>query len=159
MSHIVNTSTVTPRRGESPPEGAPPTPNNLPHMGIGHDSLDVAGIHRVGGMIGTILIGVLATAAVTGGAQGLLFGGGLGLLGRQTLASLAVAAWAFCATWLIAKAVDGTVGLRADLADEREGLDLAIHGESAYDFGPDRSTPRLSPGLTRRSVAVEHPPA
>jgi Amt family ammonium transporter len=99
------------------------------------DSLDVAGVHGVGGMVGTLLIGVLATAAVTGEANGLFFGGGLGLLGRQALAAMAVAAWAFGVTWLVAKAVDRTIGLRVSKPAELAGLDLTVHGESAYDLG------------------------
>jgi ammonium transporter, Amt family len=98
------------------------------------DSLDVAGVHGVGGFIGTLLIGVLATAAVTGGPRGLVFGGGAGLLGRQALAAASVAAWAFTVTWLLAKAIDKTVGFRVDRSDELEGLDLVVHGESAYDL-------------------------
>jgi Amt family ammonium transporter len=99
------------------------------------DSLDVAGVHGVGGMVGTLLIGLLATATVTGDANGLLFGGGLGLLGRQALAALAVAAWAFGVTWLVATIVDRTIGLRVHRAAELAGLDLTVHGESAYDLG------------------------
>jgi Amt family ammonium transporter len=99
------------------------------------DSLDVAGVHGVGGFIGTLLIGVLATATVTGGAEGLGFGGGFGLLGRQALAAVAVAAWAFTITWLAARAIDRLIGFRVDRGDELAGLDLVVHGESAYDLG------------------------
>ncbi len=101
------------------------------------DSLDVAGVHGVGGFIGTLLIGVLATSVVTGGDNGLVFGGGFGLLGRQALAALAVAAWAFGITWLLATAINKTIGFRASRQDELAGLDLVVHGESAYDLGPD----------------------
>jgi Amt family ammonium transporter len=97
------------------------------------DSLDVVGVHGVGGLIGMLLIGVLATAAVTGHERGLAFGGGLSLLGRQALAVLVVAAYAFAVTWLVAKTIDRTVGFRASPEDEHSGLDLAIHAESAYE--------------------------
>ncbi|MEU0558158.1 ammonium transporter [Dactylosporangium sp. NPDC006015] len=100
------------------------------------DSLDVVGVHGVGGLIGTVLIGVLATAVVTGGEDGLVFGGGAGLLGRQALAVLVVAVYAFGATWLVAKAVDRTVGFRVAPEHERGGLDLVIHAESAYEQHP-----------------------
>jgi Amt family ammonium transporter len=99
------------------------------------DSLDVAGVHGVGGVTGMLLIGVLASAAVTGNQRGLLSGGGGGLLGRQALASLVVAAYAFGLTWLIAQAIQRVLGFRADPDHERSGLDLAIHGETAYELG------------------------
>ncbi|MBT8225611.1 MAG: ammonium transporter [Dactylosporangium sp.] len=130
------------------------------------DSLDVAGVHGVGGLIGMLLIGVLATSAVTGDARGLLLGGGAGLLGRQALAAVAVGAWAFCVTWLIAKAVDRTVGFRANRADELAGLDLVVHGESAYDLGSHsggqsptqaRTAPPSPPG-TAPAAAVSTDP-
>ena len=99
------------------------------------DSLDVAGVHGVGGFIGILMIGVLATATVTGGPEGLGFGGGFDLLGRQALAALAVAAWAFTVTWLVAKAIDRVIGFRVERGDELAGLDLVVHGETAYDLG------------------------
>jgi ammonium transporter, Amt family len=99
------------------------------------DSLDVAGVHGVGGIVGTLLIGVLATAAVTGHARGLLYGGGLDQLGRQTVAVLVVGAYAFVVSWLLAKGVDRLVGFRVSRDDELAGLDLLVHGESAYDLG------------------------
>jgi ammonium transporter, Amt family len=98
------------------------------------DSLDVAGVHGVGGVTGMLLIGVLATAAVTGHERGLAFGGGVGLLVRQAVAVLVVAGYAFGVTWLIATAIQRTVGFRAHHDDERTGLDLAVHGESAYEL-------------------------
>ncbi|BCY13990.1 ammonium transporter [Actinoplanes sp. L3-i22] len=99
------------------------------------DSLDVAGVHGVGGFLGTILIGLLATATATGGPRGLFFGGGFGLFGRQALAAVTVALFAFAATWLIATALNRTIGFRVTPEDEHGGLDLALHGESAYDLG------------------------
>ncbi|HEX8628982.1 MAG TPA: ammonium transporter [Catenuloplanes sp.] len=99
------------------------------------DSLDVAGIHGVGGVVGMLLIGLLATATVTGDERGLFFGGGLDLLGRQALASLIVAVYAFGMTWLVATAIQRTIGFRADAQHESSGLDLVIHGETAYEWG------------------------
>ncbi|MER7277064.1 ammonium transporter [Dactylosporangium sp. NPDC000244] len=98
------------------------------------DSLDVAGVHGVGGLIGTLLIGLLATAAVTGGPNGLFYGGGVDLLGRQALAVLVVAVYAFGVTWLVAKGVDRLVGFRVAAEDEHAGLDLVTHAESAYEM-------------------------
>ncbi len=98
------------------------------------DSLDVAGVHGVGGLVGTLLIGVLATAAVTGGARGLFYGGGFDQLGRQALAAVVVGAYAFAMSWLLAKGIDRWLGFRVSRDDELAGLDLIIHGETAYDI-------------------------
>ncbi|WP_203742673.1 ammonium transporter [Actinoplanes cyaneus] len=99
------------------------------------DSLDVAGVHGVGGFLGTILIGLFATATATGGPRGLFFGGGLSLFGRQALAAITVAAFSFTATWIVATVLNRTIGFRVDPEHEHGGLDLAVHGESAYDLG------------------------
>jgi Amt family ammonium transporter len=99
------------------------------------DSLDVAGVHGVGGFLGTVLIGLLATATATGGPRGLFFGGGFSLVGRQALAAVTVALFSFTATWVIATVLHRTVGFRVTPEHEHGGLDLAVHGESAYDLG------------------------
>ncbi|MDM7855964.1 ammonium transporter [Cellulomonas alba] len=116
------------------------------------DSLDVAGVHGVGGVTGMLLIGVLATATVTGHARGLLFGGGVGLLVRQAVAVVVIAAYAFGATWLIARTVQRTVGFRAHEDHERTGLDLAVHGETAYELAATHLGHRAVPlGATHPS--------
>jgi Amt family ammonium transporter len=117
------------------------------------DSLDVAGVHGVGGIVGTLLIGVLATAAVTGHARGLVFGGGFGQLGRQAVAVVAVGAYAFVVTWLIAKGIDRWLGFRVNRDDELAGLDLIVHGESAYDIGSHTA------GIGHRITGHGHQPA
>ncbi|THA76487.1 ammonium transporter [Streptomyces sp. A0642] len=99
------------------------------------DSLDVVGVHFVGGIVGTLLIGLFATATMTGGTEGLLYGGGLGQLARQAVAVLAVAAYTFLMTYGIGKAVDRFMGLRASADEELTGLDQTLHAESAYDHG------------------------
>jgi Amt family ammonium transporter len=96
------------------------------------DSLDVVGVHLVGGLIGTLLIGLFATDAAPNGVNGLFYGGGFQQLGIQAVASVAVLAYSFAMTWLIAKAIDKTMGLRIDPADELRGIDLAAHAEFAY---------------------------
>jgi len=121
------------------------------------DSLDVAGVHGVGGVIGMLLIGVLATAAVTGHDRGLIFGGGTGLLMRQALAVVVVAAYAFGLTWLIATVIQRTLGFRADHDHERAGLDLAVHGESAYELNAAH-TGHLA-GTATAAPAATHQPA
>lgn len=96
------------------------------------DALDVVGIHLVGGILGTLLVGFLAVPEAPNGAQGLFYGGGLDLLGRQAVAVAAVVGYSFVVTFAIAKAVDLTMGLRVDRETEHEGLDVAVHGETAY---------------------------
>jgi Amt family ammonium transporter len=99
------------------------------------DSLDVVGVHGVGGIVGMLGIGLFAVAAVnTAGRDGLFFGGGAELLGKQALACVATAAYAFVVTWIIAKVIDKTMGFRATRDDEIAGLDVTQHAESAYDL-------------------------
>lgn len=96
------------------------------------DSLDVVGIHLVGGLLGTILIGVLADPAAPNAVTGLLYGGGFDSLWRQSVAALAVLAYSFLVTLIIATAMKMVGGLRVDAESESTGLDLAVHGETAY---------------------------
>ncbi len=96
------------------------------------DSLDVVGIHGVGGVFGILATGVLASKAVNqGGADGLLHGGAA-FFGAQVLAVLAVTAFAGLGTYLILKLVNRLVGLRVSPEEERMGLDLTQHNERAY---------------------------
>ncbi|MGW4567584.1 ammonium transporter [Streptomyces sp. NPDC004561] len=99
------------------------------------DSLDVVGVHLVGGVIGTLLIGLFAEKAMTGGTEGLLYGGGLAPLGRQLLAVAVVALYAFGVTYGLGKLLDRVMGLRASEEQELTGLDLTVHAETAYDHG------------------------
>jgi Amt family ammonium transporter len=97
------------------------------------DSLDVFAIHGIGGVLGMVLLGFFAQRSVNAaGANGLLFGGGGRLLGWQVLAVLATAAYAFAVTYVIARVVDRLMGLRVVHEHEQRGLDLSLHGESAY---------------------------
>ncbi|MGW5771287.1 ammonium transporter [Streptomyces longwoodensis] len=99
------------------------------------DSLDVVGVHLVGGIVGTLLIGVFAERAMTGGTEGLLYGGGLAQLGKQLVAVVVVAVYAFGVTFAIGKALDRVMGFRASEEQEHTGLDLTVHAETAYDHG------------------------
>ncbi|BBZ77882.1 ammonium transporter [Mycolicibacterium anyangense] len=99
------------------------------------DSLDVVGVHFVGGVVGVLLIGFLATAVMTGGPQGLFFGGGLAQLGKQALAMVVVAAYAFAMSFGLAKLIDRTMGFRLSPEDEMAGVDFAQHAETAYAEG------------------------
>ena len=99
------------------------------------DSLDVVGVHMVGGIVGALLTGVFADAAINEfGADGLALGGGLALLGKQALAVVVTLAFAFGVTTLIAKLVDATIGLRVSEEEEMAGLDLTQHSEAGYAF-------------------------
>lgn len=98
------------------------------------DSLDVVGVHLVGGIIGTVLIGIFSTSDGAGGVDGLIYGGGFGSLGDQTLGALTAIAYSGVLTLIIGLAIKFTIGLRLDEDDEVGGIDLAEHGESAYDL-------------------------
>ena len=99
------------------------------------DSLDVVGVHGVGGILGMLAIGFLATiTANEAGANGLFFHGGTAQLGRQVIALLAAALFSFVATWIIATIIQKTIGFRVYRDDELTGLDTTFHAESAYDI-------------------------
>ncbi len=98
------------------------------------DSLDVVGVHLVGGLVGTIGIGLLATADAPTAVDGLLYGGGVDQLGRQLLGSVSVFAYAFVVSGVIALAVHRLMGFRIDEEHEVSGIDLNIHAETAYDL-------------------------
>jgi ammonium transporter, Amt family len=98
------------------------------------DALDVVGVHLVGGAVGSLLIGFLATAATTGGPEGLFYGGGLAQLGKQTVAVAAVGAYSFVVSLILGKLVDMTIGLRISEEDEISGVDITTHAETGYDF-------------------------
>jgi Amt family ammonium transporter len=91
------------------------------------DALDAFGVHGVGGATGALLTGVLARAALNNGN-----GGGLTLLGKQLVSIAATAAWAGTITFVLLKVIQLTIGLRVDAETEHDGLDGALHGESAY---------------------------
>lgn len=108
---------------------------------IGYDdSLDVVGLHLVAGIIGSVFIGLFATSAAPAGVDGLLFGGGTELLVKQVIASAAVLAYSFVVTYLIALAIDKTIGFRIDEEQEITGIDLAVHAESSYEIGSQGAT-------------------
>ncbi|MDB5348994.1 MAG: ammonium transporter [Planctomycetota bacterium] len=105
------------------------------------DSLDVFGVHGVGGMFGALAVGVLATstmtslAGVSGDVGGLVDGGKTSLLGGQALSVVAAATYSFLVTFVLLKAIDLTIGLRVTEEEEEIGLDLTQHGERGYIMG------------------------
>lgn len=106
------------------------------------DSLDVVGIHMVGGILGTVLIGLFAAPEAPAGAEGLFYGGDLELLGRQALGAVAVLVYSFVIALVIAYAIKFTIGLRADAEAESNGMDDSEHAETAYDFAALGGTAR-----------------
>jgi Amt family ammonium transporter len=104
------------------------------------DSLDVFGVHGIGSMVGMLLLGLLASAAVnpaiatTWKAHGVVvsLAGGWTQLGHQAVAVLFTAVFAAVATVILFKIVDALVGLRVDSETESIGLDITQHGERAY---------------------------
>jgi Amt family ammonium transporter len=100
------------------------------------DSLDVVGVHLVGGIIGTLLIGFFGTtSANSAGKDGFFYGGGWSLLTKQAIAAGSVMLYSFVAALVIGYLVRFTVGFRAKPEVEVSGIDEAEHAESAYDFG------------------------
>ncbi|HET7472611.1 MAG TPA: ammonium transporter [Candidatus Limnocylindrales bacterium] len=95
------------------------------------DALDVFAVHGVGGVFGAVATGVLATSAVQAAYKGLI-DGNAGQVATQLLAVGATIAYAVVATFVIVKLVDLILGIRVSLRDEELGIDLAVHGEVAY---------------------------
>jgi Amt family ammonium transporter len=110
------------------------------------DSLDVVGVHLVGGLVGSLALGLFAEGRVNAlagelnaegaviGDRGLLLGGGADLFIDQLIASIAVIVFSFVVTLIIGKVLDLTVGLRVSEADELQGLDLSQHAEAGYNL-------------------------
>ena len=99
------------------------------------DSLDVVGVHLVGGIWGSLSLGIFGTVAVNSiGLDGLLYGGGTDLLMKQLLGVGLVFAYSFIATLIIGFAIEKTMGFRIKRENELEGIDLVEHAESAYEF-------------------------
>jgi ammonium transporter, Amt family len=120
------------------------------------DALDVVGVHMIGGLTGTLLIGLVAAPesaainGVTGVSAGLFYGGGWDQLGRQAIGAFAVLFYSFIVTTILAYILKFTLGLRLDEEDEANGIDEAEHAETGYDF----STVGSSSVLSRQSPEV-----
>jgi len=97
------------------------------------DSLDVVGVHLVGGLVGTLLLGLFADTSINEfGFDGLFFGGGADLFLDQLVAAVATIAFSFVVSFAIAKALDVMIGIRVSEDDEDAGLDITQHAENAY---------------------------
>ncbi|HVE73727.1 MAG TPA: ammonium transporter [Mycobacteriales bacterium] len=107
------------------------------------DALDVVGVHLVGGVVGTLMIGIVADREFAVGYESLLAGGGVDLLGRQALAVGTVAAYSFVVTFAIAWLIRVTLGLRVSAEDELTGVDQTLHAETAYALVLPRPVVRI----------------
>jgi len=99
------------------------------------DALDVWGIHGMGGLIGTLLVGFFATKTINpNGADGLFYGGSISFLLKQIGAILITAVYSLFFTLFLLRSINWLIPVKASLKEEREGLDIAYHGETARDI-------------------------
>lgn len=99
------------------------------------DALDVWGVHGMGGVIGTICLGLFATKSINAnGVDGLFYGGGITFLLKQIAAILLAVAYGFFFTLFLLKGINRLVTVKASLKEEKEGLDISYHGEVARDI-------------------------
>jgi Amt family ammonium transporter len=99
------------------------------------DALDVWGVHGVGGVLGSILLGVFASKAINvAGVDGLIYGNGTFLM-KQIVAVVAASAYAFIFTYLMLIVINLITPVKVKEEQELAGLDMALHGEKAYDEG------------------------
>jgi Amt family ammonium transporter len=145
-----------PRRGQ--PAGAQsrsaPSPGASCAFAVGlksrfgyDDSLDVVGVHLVGGLVGTLLIGLFASASAPAAVDGLLYGGGADQLWRQLVGAVVVLLVSFVATYVIGFVLHKLMGFRIERDHELEGIDIVLHAESAYELhGPGGLRTGAAPG-------------
>jgi Amt family ammonium transporter len=98
------------------------------------DSLDVVGVHLVGGVWGTLAVGLFASASTTAGVDGLFYGGGLDQLWRQALGAGVVLVYSFVVTMVIGVVIARTMRFRVAEEHEVSGIDGVVHAETGYDF-------------------------
>jgi len=108
------------------------------------DSLDVVGVHLFGGLVGTLMVGLVATKEAPAAVDGLFYGGGAEQLWRQAVGAFAVLGYTAVVTTILALLVKYTVGLRLDREAEAGGIDEAEHAETAYDFAIAGGSPILA---------------
>ena len=123
------------------------------------DSLDVVGVHLVGGLVGTILTGFLATEEAPNGVSGLLYGGGADLLWRQVVAAVSVMLASFIVTYIIGFLIDKTMGFRIDEDDEETGIDTVVHAETGYDLSALGGSRSSASAVSTATRTTERSPA
>jgi Amt family ammonium transporter len=97
------------------------------------DTLDAFAVHGVGGVVGVVCVVLFAASDAPAGITGILFGGSWDIVWREFVAITVTCAYSFGVTYLIAKGLDRTIGLRVSEDDEHAGLDVTLHSETAYD--------------------------
>jgi Amt family ammonium transporter len=104
------------------------------------DALDVVGVHLVGGIIGCLYLGFFSSDAINPAAtNGLFYGGGATLLGKQAVAAASVFAYSFTVAFVVGWILNKTIGFRVTEDAEIEGIDINEHSESAYEFDTQAS--------------------
>jgi Amt family ammonium transporter len=99
------------------------------------DSLDVVGVHLVGGIVGTLMVGLFGSTAVNAlSVDGLFYGGGFTQLGKQAVAAATVMVYSFVVAAILGLVINKTIGFRISEENEVMGVDEAEHAETAYDF-------------------------
>ncbi|MCN9242811.1 ammonium transporter [Streptomyces sp. RY43-2] len=123
------------------------------------DSLDVVGVHMVGGVVGSLLVGLFASGTGQSDVRGLFYGGGLDQFWKQCAGVLGVLAYSVVVSALLALLLDRTVGLRVGEDEEISGIDRAEHAETAYDFsgagGGVVTTAASAPATARQHKKVD----
>ena len=115
------------------------------------DALDVVGVHLIGGILGALTIGLFATKMTnSAGANGFFYKGGWTLMGHQAVAVVAVVAYSFVATYILAQILNKTIGLRVSEEAESIGLDLSQHAETAYETSSYSDGSRFTSSFTRQ---------
>ncbi|WP_406282225.1 ammonium transporter [Embleya sp. NBC_00896] len=123
------------------------------------DSLDVVGVHLVGGIIGSLAPGLLATGHIQSDAEGLFYGGGFDQLGKQLIGVGAVLAYSFVVTFILGTVIHKTIGFRVSEDDEVAGIDQVEHAETGYDFATLGGSTRASAGIGTSTGAGATAPA
>ena len=127
------------------------------------DALDVVGVHLVGGMFGALALGLFATKSINAaGANGLFYGGGFSQLGKQAIGTGAAFGYTVVVTLIIALALNKLIGNRVSTAEEELGLDVSLHGETAYaleDLPDEDAESRDGLGPSTSSGAEARQPA
>ena len=117
------------------------------------DALDVVGVHLVGGIIGCLYLGFFSTDKINPAAtNGLFFGGGATLLGKQAVAAASVFAYSFAVAFILGWILNKTIGFRVTQDAEVEGIDINEHSESAYEFDTQSSGGTIPSGHLGRST-------
>jgi len=118
------------------------------------DSLDVVAVHLVGGIVGSLCVGLFATVDTnSAGRDGLFYGGGLSLLWDQAIAVVCVIGYSFTVSFILGKVINIFIKNRVPEDQEVEGLDLALHGETAYEFSTLTTAAGSYPGSSTGAAA------